>query len=80
MKKLFSVAAVALLLAFVFGACEHSDCLCKYYSGNDELIGYDSWDGAEVNATECANMENDNTVEVNGDEVVAANVACSTSW
>lgn len=80
MKKLISgILFSALAIAF-FSSCESSDCLCKYYDENDQLLGYDSWDGSDMNANDCARMENDNTVEVNGNEVVASNVSCSTSW
>jgi hypothetical protein len=80
MKKLISgILFSALAIAFL-SSCEPSDCLCKYYDENDQLLGYDSWDGSDMSASDCANMESDNTVEVNGDEVVASNVSCSTSW
>lgn len=79
MKKLF--LAIAFLTAIVaLSSCEQSDCLCKYYDENEQLIGYDSWDGESVSSSECASFENDNTIEINGDDVVASSVYCSTSW
>lgn len=79
MKKLFSVT-ILVAAALMLASCEHSDCLCKYYNENEQLIGYDSWDGTEVTASQCQTFENDNTVEVNGTDVVASSVSCSTSW
>ena len=69
MKKILTIIGAAVFSLALFSSCEQSDCL-----------GYDSWDGSDMNANDCARMENDNTVEVNGNEVVASNVSCSTSW
>ena len=80
MKKLLSFIVLSTLAIVFLSSCEPSDCLCKYYDENDQLLGYDSWDGSEMSASDCASMESDNTVELNGDEVVASNVSCSTSW
>lgn len=81
MKKIFSGIGAVLCCALIFSSCEQSDCLCKYYNDDDAVIGYDSWDGSEVSATACADMEDDLVVEdVNGNDIVADHVACSTSW
>lgn len=80
MKKILTIIGATAFSLALFCSCESSDCLCKYYDENDQLLGYDSWDGSEMNASDCASMESDNTVEVNGNEVVASNVSCSTSW
>lgn len=79
MKKLFSFLAVVALFAVCFTSCEQSDCLCKYYNDN-QVVGYDTWDGSEVSASECAGMENSDEVENNADELGANDVACSFSW
>lgn len=80
MKKILTIIGATAFSLALFCSCESSDCLCKYYDENDQLLGYDSWDGSEMSASDCASMESDNTVELNGDEVVASNVSCSTSW
>lgn len=79
MKKIFSLLAATALCIACFTSCEQNDCLCKYYNDN-EVVGYDTWDGSEVSASECANMENSNEVESNADELGANDVACSISW
>lgn len=80
MKKILTIIGATAFSLALFCSCESSDCLCKYYDENDQLLGYDSWDGTDMNASDCASKESDNTVELNGDEVVASNVSCSTSW
>ena len=80
MKKILTIIGATAFSLALFCSCESSACLCKYYDENDQLLGYDSWDGSEMSASDCASMESDNTVEVNGNEVVASNVSCSTSW
>ena len=80
MKKILTIIGATAFSLALFCSCESSDCLCKYYDENDQLLGYDSWDGTDMNSSDCASKESDNTVEVNGNEVVASNVSCSTSW
>ena len=65
---------------FVLASCERADCLCKYYDENNQILGYDSWDGDQVSSEQCVLFQNDSTVEVNGNDVVASSVSCSTSW
>lgn len=79
MKKILSFIAIAAVI-LALSSCERSDCLCKYYDENNQILGYDSWDGDQVSNEQCALFQNDNTVEVNGDDVVASSVHCSTSW
>ncbi len=79
MKKITFLCA-SIGLVFAFAACEKSDCLCKYYNENEQVIGYDSWDGNDVSANQCQLFESDTTVEVNGTDVIASSVSCSTSW
>lgn len=79
MKRIFTLAAAIAFCAALFTACEQNDCLCKYYNDN-QVVGYDTWDGSEVSASECASMENSSVVESNADELGANDVACSVSW
>ena len=44
MKKIFSTIVFSVWAVAFLSSCEPSDCLCKYYDENDQLLGYDSWD------------------------------------
>lgn len=78
MKKLFLLAAVTI--AMLVAACEHSDCVCRYYDQNGTAVAQEDWDGSQVSASQCQAMENNNVVEVDNQTIVASNVSCSTEW
>ncbi|MBP5401146.1 MAG: hypothetical protein J6Y35_05905 [Bacteroidales bacterium] len=78
MKKLFLLAAV--IVAMLTAACEHSDCVCRYYDQNGTAVAQEDWDGSQVSASQCQAMENNNVVEVDNQTIVASNVSCSTEW
>lgn len=78
MKKLFFLATVAI--AMMAASCEHSDCVCRYYDKNGTTVAQEDWDGSQISASQCEEMENNKVVEVDNQTVIASNVSCSTEW
>ncbi len=74
-RILFFIGAI-----IVFNACEQSDCVCRYYDENNKYVGQESWDGTQVNASQCKAMENSTEVEVESGTVKASSVNCNVEW
>ena len=79
MKKLIllSCIAAAIMLA---ASCENSDCVCRYYDQNGAYMAEENWDGDQVSGAQCQQMENNTTVEVDDQTVVASSVSCTNEW
>lgn len=80
MKKYFGFIAIALLLGIFTTACEQSDCLCRYYDANGQEIARDSWDGEDINASECESKENTTQVEIDDEIIATSSVSCAQEW
>lgn len=80
MKKILSLTAVAALAIGMFSACEKSDCLCKYYDASNTEVARESWDGEDVNSSECEDLESNKSVEVDDQVIAASTVSCSQEW
>jgi len=78
MKKLFLLAAAAV--AVMAAACEHSDCVCRYYDQNGAYVAEENWDGSQISNSQCQAMENNTSVEVDNQTIVASSVSCSNEW
>ena len=61
-------------------ACEHSDCVCRYYDQNGKTVAQEDWDGSQFSSSQCQAMEDNKVVEVDNHTIVASNVSCSTEW
>ena len=79
MKKLLLVSCIATALMMA-ASCEHSDCVCRYYDKNGTTVAQEDWDGSQISASQCEEMENNKVVEVDNQTVIATNVSCSTEW
>lgn len=79
MKKLLflSIITAAIMLAT---SCEKRDCVCRYYDQNGTYVAEENWDGDQVSGSQCQLMENNTTVEVDNETVVASSVSCSNEW
>ena len=79
MKKILLCASVAVSMMLA-ASCEHSDCVCRYYDQNGTYMAEENWDGDQVSGAQCQLMENNTTVEVDNETIVASSVSCSNEW
>ena len=79
MKKLLflSIITASIMLAT---SCEKRDCVCRYYDQNGAYVAEENWDGDQVSGSQCQLMENNTTVEVDNETVVASSVSCTNEW
>lgn len=79
MKKLLFLSIIAAAIMLVT-SCEKRDCVCRYYDQNNSYITEENWDGDQVSSSQCQAMENNTTVEIDNDTIVASSVSCSNEW
>lgn len=78
MKKTIFIAIVAVLFTMV--SCEQKDCVCRYYDHNGAYVAEEDWDGDQISPSQCQAMENNTSVEVNDQIIVASTVSCTNEW
>ena len=78
MKKLLLLSGIAV--AMLAASCEHSDCVCRYYDQNGTYVAEENWDGSQVSNAQCQAMENNTSVEVDDQTIIASSVSCSNEW
>ena len=80
MKKVQFIFSFFLLLTIMlaFSSC-NKDCICRYYDNNNSLLNTEVYDGDEVSATKCADMDGEENVpvEVHDNMINASYVSCS---
>lgn len=79
MKKLLLLSSIAAAMMMAV-SCENRDCVCRYYDQNGTYVAEENWDGDQVSGAQCQAMENNTTVEVEDQTVVASSVSCSNEW
>lgn len=79
MKKLLFLTTIAASMMLVT-SCEKRDCVCRYYDQNGSYVAEENWDGDQVSGSQCQLMENNTTVEIDNETVVASSVSCSNEW